>query len=40
MFFLEVYLFYSVSIGKYFWNDGKKYEGEYKDGKEHGKGMK
>jgi len=28
------------SIGKWFWNNGDRYEGEWKDGKEHGQGKK
>jgi len=28
------------SIGKYFWNNGDRYEGEWKDGKYHGEGKK
>jgi len=27
-------------IGEYFWNDGDRYEGEWKDGKEQGQGKK
>jgi len=26
------------SIGEYFWNNGDRYEGEWKDSKKHGKG--
>jgi len=25
-------------IGKYFWNDGRRYEGEWKDDNKHGQG--
>jgi len=27
-------------VGKFFWNDGDRYEGEWKDGKAHGQGNK
>jgi len=27
-------------LGNYYWNDGTKYEGEWKDGNMHGKGTK
>jgi len=27
-----------LPIGKYFWNDGRRYEGEFKEGKKDGKG--
>ena len=27
-------------IGKLFWNNGDRYEGKFKDGKEHGQGKK
>jgi len=39
-YFLWVLIFYFASIGKIFWNDGGKYEGEWKDGKRHGQGKK
>jgi len=31
---------FNASIGKFFWNDGEKYEGEWRDGKMHGQGKK
>ena len=38
--FLKVYLFYSFSIGKFFFSNGDRYEGEYKDDKMNGQGKK
>jgi len=32
--------FYFALIGKFFWNDGRRYEGECKDGNPHGQGKK
>jgi len=32
--------FFNAFIGEYFWNNGVRYEGEYKDGKQHGQGNK
>jgi len=32
--------FYFSLIGKFFWNDGDRYEGEWKDGKRNGQGKK
>ena len=29
-----------MTVGLYIWKDGERYEGEWKDGKFHGKGIK
>jgi len=31
---------FNALIGKFFWNDGDRYEGEWKDNKMHGQGKK
>jgi len=31
---------FNAFIGKYFWKDGNRYEGEWKDGMKHGQGNK
>jgi hypothetical protein len=31
---------FNILIGEYFWNNGDKYEGEFKDGQENGQGKK
>jgi len=37
---LLILTLFDDSIGKLFWNNGDKYEGKFKDGKEHGQGKK
>ena len=37
MFILTIF---NILIGEYFWNNGDKYEGEFKDGQENGQGKK
>lgn len=36
----EVTLYLFTSLGLYVWKDGESYEGEWGDGKFHGKGIK
>jgi len=33
-------LFNTLILGKFFYNDGERYEGEWKDGMKHGQGKK
>jgi len=35
-----IFTLFNVSIGKKFWNNGDRYEGEWKDCKKHGKDKK
>ena len=37
---LLILTLFNTFIGKYFWNNGDRYEGEFKDGKRHGQGKK
>ena len=37
---LLLLILFNALIGKYFWNDGDRYEGEWKNGNKHGQGNK
>ena len=37
---LLILTLFDDSIGIYFWNNGNRYEGEWKDGNKHGQGKK
>jgi hypothetical protein len=37
---LNYYITNKIILGLYIWKDGERYEGEWKDGKFHGKGIK
>jgi len=37
---LLIQTLFDDSIGKWFWNNGNRYEGEWKDDKKHGQGKK